>query len=134
MKTRTLILCFVFLAINALAGPGIQHPGITSFSVIQPAQKVEEVIKNFLLHRQQNGVVLNWTCSSSSITNFVVQRSYDGEYFDDVDVSVSTIGRWSRATDNEVFPGYIYYRVMAIMNDGSHCYSSVQVVRIVQKK
>ena len=134
MKAKTSILCLLFVSVHALSSaaftPGVPAPAI---SLKRPAQKVEDVFRSFSLHRQHDGVTLNWAVSSSSITSFVVQRSYDGEYFDDVDLSITTVGRWNRAMDKEVFPGYIHYRVIAILNDGTQCASAVQVVRIVKR-
>ncbi|HEY0677309.1 MAG TPA: hypothetical protein VGD17_03445 [Chitinophagaceae bacterium] len=97
-------------------------------------KKVDQVFRNFFLHRQRDAIVLNWTVSSSDCSGFYIQKSYDGEYFDDIYGSITTTGKWNSYTDNEVFPGYIYYRVVAVLNDGSNCHSQVQVIRIVRRK
>jgi hypothetical protein len=131
MKTKASILCLLFVSVNTLSGIAL---AAGDPAPLKPVQRVENVFRNFFLHREHNGVTLNWNVSSSSITSFVIQKSYDGEYFEDVDMSIATVGRWSRSTDNDVFPGYIHYRVIAILSDGTECCSPVQVVRIVKKK
>ena len=131
MKTKASILCLLFVSLQTFSGD--------TFAADEPApvsaaKKVENVFRNFFIHREHNGVTLNWNVTSSSITSFVIQKSYDGEYFDDIDMDITTVGRWNRTTDNDVFPGYIHYRVIAILSDGTECCSPVQVVRIVRKK
>jgi hypothetical protein len=135
MKTKASILCLLFVSVSTLSGIALASGDPAPANTVQkPAQKVDNVFRNFFIHREHNGVTLNWNVSSSSITSFVIQKSYDGEYFDDVDMDVRTVGRWSRTTDNDVYPGYIHYRVIAILSDGTECCSPVQVVRIVKKK
>ena len=131
MKTKASILCLLFVSLQTFSGATFAagEPALVS-----AAQKVDNVFRNFFIHRQHDGVALNWTVTSASITSFVIQKSYDGEYFDNVDMQVSTVGRWSRSLDNDVYPGYIHYRVIAILSDGTECCSPVQVVRIVKKK
>lgn len=137
MKPKVSVILLLFVSANFFPGAAFsagnhEQPAV---SINKPAQKVDNVFRNFFVHRQHNNdIVLNWSVTSSSITNFIVQRSYDGEYYDNIDVNLTTIGRWNRATDKEVFPGYIFYRVIAILNDGTECYSNVQVVRIVRRK
>jgi hypothetical protein len=134
MKTKTSILCLLFVSVTVISSaaftPGDPAPAI---SAKRPAQKVENVFRSFILHRQHDGITLNWAVSSSSITSFVIEKSYDGEYFESVDLPITTVGRWNRAMDTEVFPGYIHYRVTAILGDGTECTSTVQVVRIVKR-
>lgn len=134
MKTKASILCLLFVSVNTLTGAAFaaEDPAPVN-TVHKPVQRVENVFRSFFLHRQHNGVALNWTVSSGNITSFVIQKSYDGEYFDNVDMQISTVGRWSRTIDNDVFPGYIYYRVIAVLSDGTECYSAAQCVRIVKR-
>lgn len=135
MKAKTLILFVLFISVNAFAGVDNRSTNpVYPNSINKSVNTVEEVFKGFFLHRQNNSVVLNWAVSSSNISSFVIQRSYDGEYFEDVEASVTTIGRWSRHIDKDVFPGYIHYRVVAVLNDGTCCYSTVQMIRIVARK
>jgi hypothetical protein len=136
MKTKTSILCLLFVSVNALSSAAYTTGDAVPTKLSQrPVQKVEDVFGTFLVHRERNlGVTLNWTALSNQISGYVIQKSYDGEYFDNVDLPVSTFGRWSRAKDRDVYPGYIYYRIVAIMNDGTECCSPVQVLHIVKRR
>ena len=108
----------------------------SSFTVSQQQQLTQKQSNNcfnsFRIHRQGKGVTLTWTVSSSDITRFVVERSYDGEFFDSAN-SIDFNGSSSyKYTDKDIYPGVIYYRVVAVKTDGTTEYSSVESVRIVQ--
>jgi hypothetical protein len=96
------------------------------------AQAVE-TFSYFRTHRQAKNVVLSWGVTSiSGVTGFVIERSYDGEFFEAINqVSSNTDLKYSWK-DLSVFAGYIYYRVGIVMPDGRiSSYSPVDVVRIV---
>lgn len=135
MKTRASVLLLLFVSACALSSAAFStgNPAPAA-SFKKAAPKVDNVFRSFFLHRQHNDdIVLNWTVTSSNIASYVIQKSYDGEYFDNIDIEINTVGKWTRATDKDVFPGYIYYKVIAIMNDGTEVSSAVQVVRIVKR-
>ena len=135
MKTKVSV--FLLLLSSAITLTSATYIGNSSKkkSAHSAIQKVEDVFRNFNLHRQQNGISINWVVASNNVNGYIIQRSYDGEYFDDLDLTVTSIGRrWYRASDNDVFPGYIHYRIIAILNDGTECCSPVQVIRIVSRK
>lgn len=85
----------------------------------------------FRLHHQAKNVVLSWAVSTPDVTQFIVERSYDGQYFDAIDRVNGNLGN-SKYSDTNVYPGYIYYRITAVKTDGSSETSSVEVIRIVQ--
>ncbi len=89
----------------------------------------------FNAHKQGfRDIGLMWRISSAqNVLNFQIQRSYDGEFFDpiiDLPCDGSASFTWK---DENVFPGYIYYRIAANLMDGTTFYSGVEVVHIVQK-
>lgn len=85
----------------------------------------------FRVHRQGSGVSLNW--SAPGAETFQIERSYDGEFFDLIaSVEAGAVSKL-KYLDQSVFPGVIYYRVAAVMADGSVEYSEVESVRIVKK-
>jgi hypothetical protein len=89
---------------------------------------------NFLrIHRQAKNVAMTWSVSSTDVVQFVVQRSYDGEFFENIG-TVNFAGSASyKFTDDSVFPGRIYYRITAVKTDMSTECSSTEDVRIVQR-
>jgi hypothetical protein len=85
-------------------------------------------------HRQGNGVGLMWAISAPTAVSFEVERSYDGEFFDSVAQMEAAASGRHRFTDNNIYPGYIHYRIKANHNDGSVEYSETVIVRIVSRK
>ena len=84
----------------------------------------------FRAHRQANGAALSW--SAPDAVAFKIERSYDGEFFDEV-ATVEASAAAHKFNDKDVFPGTIYYRVGAVKADGSVEYSDVATVRIVKR-
>jgi hypothetical protein len=111
---------------------------LTSSFTIDTQQKlnagtqVSESFSYFRAHRQGKGVSLAWSLPSTQITEFVVERSYDGDYYEPLAFVPST-GTACRYSDTDVFPGIIYYRVVAVHASGGTTVSAVERVRIVQR-
>jgi hypothetical protein len=109
----------------------------SSFTVSQQKQLNQHAPNNcfgrFNVHRAgKASIELAWTVSENGITQFMIERSYDGEFFDPVK-SIDFNGSSSYKTkDADVFPGIIYYRVTAVKSDGSTECSPVESVRIVK--
>jgi hypothetical protein len=96
-------------------------------------QSVTSCFSRINVHRAGKAdIEVTWAVSESNITQFVVERSYDGDFYDNV-TNVNFNGSSSYKTkDKGVFPGYIYYRVTAVKSDGTTECSPVETVRIVQ--
>ena len=126
---KTLMSCLV-LALMIVAS------SFTSAKLEQYNEQssVNSSFKSFRAHRQgKAGVALSWSVSAPNVIQFVVERSYDGEFFEPVH-SMGCNGAGSyKCADNDVFPGIIHYRVTAIKADGTTESSSVESVRIVQR-
>ena len=87
----------------------------------------------FRTHRQGKAIAMTWSISSADVTQFIVEKSYDGEYYEPA-CSVNYNGGSSyKFIDNDVFPGYVSYRITAVKADGSTESSPVETVRIVQR-
>jgi hypothetical protein len=69
----------------------------------------------------------------SGIAYFIVERSYDGEYFDPINQVQANGSKRETWLDNDIFPGYIHYRIVCVMVDDSKVYSDPETVRIVQR-
>ena len=131
MKTTFSIVCALLIVFADTSSPlikGNQSPYIKSVA------SSNEFVR-FIAHRQQNGVMLNWAFSNpGNAVSFVIERSYDGSVFETICELPTTAGTGNRCQykDNSVFPGYIYYRVSALMYDGTTISSQVEMVRIVR--
>jgi hypothetical protein len=113
---------------------------VTSSFTIDAQQNLNEksntynCFSYFRTHRQGKGAGMTWAVSSSEIVQFVVERSYDGEFFEPAG-SVDFNGASSyKFIDETVYPGYITYRVTAVHADGTTECSPTDQIRIVQRK
>ena len=94
-----------------------------------------EVFGRFHAHRQHNGIALTWyTINVENVNSFIIERSYDGIYFENIDEVAVSNSADNHYNDNQVFPGYLYYRIGAVMNDGTILYSDIEMIRIVSRK
>lgn len=83
-------------------------------------------------HRKQTGISLTWSAySAAGISSFVIERSWDGIYFESID-EVEAIDGVNRYQDNDIYPGHLYYRIVAVMNDGTQIASDIEMVKIVK--
>lgn len=129
MKTSLSILLLIVIGSITMANPGKTVP--------QSAKKPSEITKvngigALNVHRQHNAVAISWTATSANITKFLVQRSYDGDWFEVIGEQTMGNGHWNRFQDKDVTPGFVYYKVTAIMTDGTTASSSVEMIRIVR--
>ncbi len=89
------------------------------------------------VHRQGKGIAVVWAVTSSNgVVRFAVKKTYEDPsdpyaYWEDA-ASASCNGSKSyKIKDENVFPGFINYRVVAEMADGSTVESAVKTVHIV---
>jgi len=88
----------------------------------------------FRAHRQgKAGVGLAWAVSAADVNRFVIEKSYDGEFYEDATAVNFNGAAAYRFTDKEVFPGYIFYRIRAEKSDGTTEFSPVETIHIVQR-
>lgn len=123
---KTLISFFSVAAILVLA---------SSFTVDVQEKSINDDNQcfNFIRgHRQGNGAAISWGSSANDVNGFVVERSYDDYMWEPAGSAAGGSGSY-RVKDESVFPGIVYYRVMANKSDGSTELSPTITVRIVQK-
>ncbi len=74
-----------------------------------------------------NNVVLNWETLSTSISSFVIQRSFNGKDY----VNLATLSAKERSfTDSSALSGQLYYRIKAININVSTSFSDAVSVSI----
>ncbi|HVE60286.1 MAG TPA: hypothetical protein VNA26_00605 [Chitinophagaceae bacterium] len=125
MKTIT---SFLFLLLITFS-PAIATPVCSSSTTVKPFSG----FSFFRVHRQGSGISLSWASSSSGVVQFIIERSYDGEFFDVIAGIGCNGANTHRLSDNNVFPGIIYYRVTAIKADGTTESSATETVRFVRR-
>lgn len=108
----------------------------SSFTVNQQKQlnqRTTSCFSHFNAHRAgKANIELTWAVSSPDVVQFSVERSYDGDFFENISSANFNGSASYRFKDVGVYPGVIYYRITAVKADGSTECSSVESVRIVQ--
>ncbi len=121
--TSALIL-FVFIN-PAVANPVSTHVEMNNLSA--------GPFDFFRAHRQGSGVSLLWATTSTGVIQFVIERSYDGEFFDVIGGMGYSGAKTYKFSDNNVYPGYIHYRITSVKSNGTKELSAIETVRIVQR-
>lgn len=132
MKTMILVAALA-LSFSSVEG----RDGLVSSQsfVVTKADAVQE-FGYFRIHRQADDVSLNWAIADpSTVSFFSIERSFDGSWFFALDqVACSPEDATYKYRDTGAFPGYLYYRVVAHLTDGSTVSSPVEMIRIVSRK
>jgi hypothetical protein len=123
---KTLISYVAFLAL-------ILTSSFTIDTQQQMNEKASGCFSHFRLHRQAQGVALNWAVSTADVSQFLVERSYDDYYYEEAGILPGNTASAYKFFDKEVFPGVIHYRIVALKTDGTTECSPVQSVRIVKR-
>jgi len=109
----------------------------SSFTVNQQKQlnqRTTSCFSHFTAHRAgKSAIELTWSVSSTDIVQFSIERSYDGDFFENINSANFNGSASYKYKDAGVYPGNIYYRITAVKADGSTECSSVEMVRIVQR-
>ena len=134
---------FSFFASTALlfatawTSPGFPTNGSAD---VKPATVTEKQSNDFSflrLHRQGKGVTASWGLSSNAgVVGFQLQKTYEDPtdpyaVWEDVSSLACNGSRSYKYTDNSVFPGFISYRIVALLGDGTTAQSGVSTVQIV---
>ena len=131
MKTVTLlaISALVFFSIAAAPAPEKE-------TSVKKVNKVPDAFTSLRSHRKGKGAEVSWSFSSSSgVSGFVVERTNEDPNDPySVWVTVGSQGcngsRSYKCCDETPFPGYVNYRVTAVLNNGTTIQSGVSVVHI----
>ena len=113
---------------------------LTSSFTATSQQEVNKQLANgnfsyFRVHRQgKAGIGLTWAITTQQASYFVVERSYDGEFFEPAGTVNYTGVSVYKFQDTGVFPGFIHYRIVLVGSNAVTETSVVETVRIVQRK
>ena len=124
----------VILTVSLISSSVVAAPSHYKSANASVSNYTADIFGRINAHRKQQGVELSWNVSGANdISGFIIERSWDGVYFDAID-EVQVDAGTLKYQDNDVFPGYLYYRITAVMNDGTEISSPVEMVRIVKHK
>lgn len=130
---KLFVFAVAFIAFTGFTFSG-KNEAVTSKDSASVTKNVHEFSYFRIHHQSKKNVVLNWGVTTpAGVSSFIVERSYDGEFYDvinQVDGNNSTRFSWK---DEGVYPGVIYYRIGCVMNDGTCNYSNIETIRVVQR-
>jgi hypothetical protein len=136
MKTQfsTFAISALILSATTFSAPAIS-PEAKEVVKVEQAQSTDFAF--FRTHRQGKGITATWgVTSSAAVVSFSVQKTYEDPYDPYSEwVEVSSNGcngsRSYKCTDMNVSPGFINYRVVARLTDGSSIESALSTVHVV---
>lgn len=134
MKSVNVIIIATILLISSElnAGNSIQFCSKSQPQLI--SVKAAQSFGYFRVHRMGRDASLNWSVTDPAVSYFVIERSWDGSFFETI-AEVNGNGEAAyKFRDESCFPGYIYYRITAHNLDGSVTTSSVEVLHMVAKR
>ena len=137
MKTKlSFLAAIIILLLSAWTMPATNEKSVSALSVTKE-KKFPPEFAFFRTHRQGKGVAASWGITSSAgVASFKLERTYE----DPTDIysewqEVASGGcngsKSYKCTDGNVSPGFVNYRVIAQMEDGSTIESAVETVHIV---
>lgn len=136
---KTLIASFVTVLIFVSNSAFIPAKTVAVSPEIKASKNIVNPTFNFYrIHRQgKNGVTATWGLDSETgVSGFSVERTYEDPtdpyaYWETIATTPGTGERSYKVTDTGVFPGYISYRIVVIMNDGTEMASDYLTIRIL---
>ena len=134
MKTNITLMAVAAVMINTAWITPATSPTITKEKKITVA--ADPGFSFFRVHRQgKNGATATWgLTANSNVSGFLLEKTYEDAtdpyaYWETVSSVPATGERSYKVTDN-VFPGFITYRVTAYLNDGRTIYSELTTLHI----
>lgn len=139
MKAKLSILAVgAFILHSAWMAPTVAMKNATQSSLVVVQSSAMPSFSFFRTHRQGRfGVTSTWGLNSETgVQRYSLERTYEDpsdQYanWETVCVLPCSNGRSYKFTDDNVFPGFISYRVKASMSSGGEMTSSVSTVHIV---
>ncbi len=138
MKAKLFITAITVLIVNSA------FTSVTDkISGNQPLPKIKQAAVSsfnfFRTHRQgKAGITATWGFTATNgVTGFALERTYDDPtdpyaVWETVTMAPYTGARSYKFTENNIFPGFISYRVTSIMTNGDEVLSEISTVHIVK--
>lgn len=139
MKAQFSIIGFTAILFTAAWTAPVPTEGSAKTTVVTAAKPTANGISSIRSHRQGKGVTTSWSVDASEgVVSFLLERTYEDptdEYavWETVTSATANGARSYKATDSNVFPGNLTYRVKGMKADGSSIVSEYTSVRIVAR-
>lgn len=138
MKTQLSFIAVIVVAFCTISALPISENRNISTDKAEIKSQAATNFSFFRTHRQgKNGATSTWGMTTENgVVGFTLQRTYEDpsdpySYWEEGCSMPCNSNRSYKWTDENVFPGYISYRVVANMNDGSTIVSETNTIRIV---
>ena len=124
MKTKFIVFAIVLMAITALAASPVSVGLAIKENSVKTRQSLPPAFSFFRTHRQGAGVAATWGMTSEQgIACYLVQRTYEDPsdpyaYWENICMMPCNVTRSYKHTDENVFAGFITYRVIAFLQFG----------------
>ncbi|MEP7372894.1 MAG: hypothetical protein ABI675_05850 [Chitinophagaceae bacterium] len=136
MKTQfsSFAISALILSATTFSAPAIT-PAAKGVVKVQQAQSAGFAF--FRTHHQGKGITATWgVTSDAGVVGYSVKRTYEDpndpySEWEEVSSTACNGSRSYKCTDLNVSPGFINYRVVAMLSDGSTIESSVSTVHVV---
>jgi hypothetical protein len=136
-SVKSFFFSFVTVFVMTISVKATPSLGLQALSKgIAVAKTSSSVFNFFRAERRQSTVNMSWAVSNAQdISFFVVQKSTDGENFENLGELFSD-GVTPLLTYEDAAPqtGSAYYRVVAILYDGNIDYSDIRRVRAARRR
>ena len=140
MKTNfSIFASTALLFATAWTSPDFMNNEPVAGTMVSVAKVQDASFSFFRTHRQGKGITASWgVTSGAGIVGFQLQKTYEDPtdpyaFWEDVSSAPCNGSRSYKCTDNNVFPGFINYRVSALLSDGSTIGSGISTVHIVSR-
>lgn len=132
---KAILLSTALLLLSAFSTQAAKSNSSNKFISVKPSVASTQEFGYFRIHRMASDVSLNWSVTDpSAATHFIIERSFDGNWFFTLDAVENDGSATQKYRDTEAFPGYLYYRITVYNADGTSVTSPVEMVRIVSRK
>ena len=141
MKTKVLSILCLFIVIAAAAGTGNEAANSKTINAAPGGD-----VSSIRAHRQAKGVEVSWGVIGDA-TGYIVEKTYQ-DAADPYSIweTVSSVAgnaasttsgnqsKWFKVYDENVFPGFISYRIWTVQSNGSKTASPITVVHIMSRQ
>ena len=139
MKTQLSAFAISAMIITTGFSPAPSENSVDAKPKVNAEYMQSPVFTSFSTHRQGKGIALTWDVETyAGVLNFAIQRTYEDiadpyAVWEDI-ISLPADGsKFYRYTDDNVSPGFISYRIVALLNDGTTAESGISTVQIISR-
>jgi hypothetical protein len=139
MKTQLSAFAISAMIITTGFAPATSENSVGTKLKVKAECVQSSVFTSFSTHRQGKGIALTWDVETyAGVLNFSIQRTYeDGTdpyaVWEDINSLPAVGSRFYRYTDDNVFPGFVSYRISALLSNGTTAVSGISTVHIVSR-